>query len=311
MIVTKELAKKYLIKRAAWFIDTSPEGELMMSYRAENWLEGMELFEDEDECYAELERRRAGKMSSGHCPRCNYKHAGETDKDISYLKLLSEPKGSKVYQCPQCRSVWFTKEGWSVAKGYDETLADYIIEWGTRDMCPSPAQKEVLNKIGNISREKHFELYPAHVILKNGKELPAAMIHLETQPPPSNWFDGPKYTPWNNVIRYEWHYFDLIKELKPSEYAYPFEIASAIMKVIAQGKYKMMYVEDQASKKVYSFECHAGIFLPEELRGKDLKLLQGRQPEESKNYFEPHERGGPDLWMLTPPPKPITVWGDL
>jgi hypothetical protein len=280
-----------------------------MSYRPENWLEGMELFESQEECLAEVNRRQAEKMASGHCPRCNYKQAVETDKNISYLKLIGEPKGSKLYQCPVCQSVWLTKDGWKIAKGYDNALLDYIQEWGARKMDPSTSQRETLNKIGNISLDESYELYPAHIILKNGKELPTAMIRLQTEPPPSTWFDGPRQTAWN-VVRNEWHYFDLVKELRPSEQAYPYDIAIEIMKTLSGGNFSFIYVQDRESKKIYSFECHAGIFLPAELKGKDLKLIKGRVPSGDFNYFVPDERGGPDRWSMTPPSKSVLVWGD-
>jgi hypothetical protein len=309
MIVTKELAKKYILKRAAWFIEIGPDGNYMMALRSQNWLEGMELFENEEECLEEIQKRRAAKMGSGYCPRCNYR-ADETDKDISYLNLISEPKGSKIYQCPKCQSAWFTKDGWTNAKGYDNALLDYIIEWSDRKMSPSEDQLKILKNIGNISRDASYELYPAHVVLKNGKEFPTAMIQLQTEPPPPKWFEDPVPTAWSVPRKMEWHYFDLVKELRPSEFAYPSDIAAKIMKTIWKGNFQFMYVQDLASKTIYSFECHAGIFFPQELRGKDLKLLEGREPSADVNYFMPHERRGPDTWNLTPPPDSITIWGD-
>ncbi|HZY82450.1 MAG TPA: hypothetical protein VFE50_23150 [Cyclobacteriaceae bacterium] len=300
MIVTKELAKQYLIKRAAWFIETAPDGDYMMAYRSVNWLEGMELFEDQDECLRELDKRRTARMESGHCPKCNYRHATETEKDLSYLTLIGEPKGSKIYQCPKCRSGWFTKAGWKIWYGYDEAMLDYVTEWGNRNMQPDASQRKVLNEIGNISSDRKLQLFPAHVVLRDGTEIPSAMIHLQDEPPPPDWFE-----------KSTWHYFDLVKEIRPSEIAYKKQIAKDIMNAMQNGKFKIIYVKDQETQKIYSFESHAGVFFPEELKGKELSLEKaGADINEHLNYYMPHERGGSPFWGLTPPPKTISIRGD-
>lgn len=299
MIVTKELAKKYLIKRTAWFIETAPNGDYMMALRSVNWLEGMELFEDQEECRREVERRRAERMASGHCPRCKYRHAVETEKDLTYLPVIGKPKGLKLVQCPECRSVWITKPGWKISKAYDSSLLDYVLEWGSRDLAPNDDQKKILRGIRSISIDDS-ELYPAHVILNDGTEIPTAMIRLRTEPPPPEWFE-----------KRAWHYFDTIKELRPSELAYSYGIAKEIMKSLGAGKFEMIYLKDRATEKLYSFECHAGVFMPKELTGKDLGIFTGEETRSAFNYFMPDERGGPDWWQMTQPPRTVSIWGDL
>jgi hypothetical protein len=297
MIVTKALAKKYLIKRAAWFIETGVDGNYMMAYRSVNWLEGMELFESQDECAAEVDKRRTAKMASGYCPRCNYQHATETEKDISYLTLIAQPKGLKLYQCRECKSIWIKQK---ISKAYDPSLLDYILEWGNRNLQPAKEQRRVLNDIGNISVDSSFELYAAHIVLTNGKEIPTAIIRLQNEPPTPAQF-----------AKNDWHYFDLIKEIKPSEYAYSSRIAKEIIRYLSEARYHLIYVQDLNSKKTYSFDSHAGVFVPEELKGKDLNLSKpDRLSTDHLTYFTPDERNGSDCWNLTKPPGSVLILGD-
>jgi hypothetical protein len=83
------------------------------------------------------------------------------------------------------------------------------------------------------------------------------------------------------------------------------------MKLLSASKSEIVYVEDEDTQKLFCFEVHAGIFMPEELKGRNFKLA--RHPDNTEKispYYLPADRGGPDLWSLTEP-EVTMIWGDL
>jgi len=298
MIVTKEMAEKYLIARRCYLITTGPDGDYQITHASVHWKEGMEVFEDRDECLRELEKRERAKINSGYCPRCNYKSLTDTEKDITHLDLIGDAKGGKIYECKECKSVWFKHPSYKSAMAYDAILKDFLIEWGVRDMKPTPAMKSVLNEAGNISTESNFDLYPVDVLLKGKEEFEPALIHLEKMPPSQRQFN-----------RRDWSYLDSVEEIRISPFAYPAGIAKHIARAMRKSN-EIIYIKSEQTKKSYCFLPHAGVFMPMELKGQDFTLTTDLNDRKNASmYYMPADRGGPDIWTMTQV-IPLMIFGD-
>jgi hypothetical protein len=300
MIVTKALAEKYLIKKHCYLIEPEPDGDYRIVSTSVHWKEGMEVFETMEECAAEIDRRQNKKMDAGNCPRCEYKNLTETERDITKLDLLQQVKSGALYRCGACGTVWHKATQLPKARAYDVSIADYILEWAERNLKPAKEMTGVLHGIKDISNDKTYLLFPAHVILKNGFEFPYALIKLERQPPPARWFE-----------KSDWFYLDQVVEIKPSPYAYAYTIA----KHIRTSPQEFIFIKDLSDNQIYRFVAHAGVFMPEEFVGKTFQLMDSKKVNwsESKPVMEQdyNERGGPDHWNFTPPKEPTWFCGDL
>ena len=297
------MAEKYLIKRACYLIKNGGDGGYVLHATSTHWKEGMELFESYEECSKEIERRIAERMSSGKCDRCHYKPAIETDRDISQLESLGEFKFGSAFRCQSCNTVWYRQHGAKISTAYLPPLLDYLIDWSKRNLSIKQEWKPVLREIKNISDSNDNELYPAHVILKNGEEIQCALISLERKPPPADWFNSSG-----------WYYLDQVKEIKPSKYAYAYAIAKHIIYTGENKPGDWIYIKDKADNKLYGFNVHAGVFMPDEFIGKEFQLIEPKDLR--KNFyaipvFQPEERGTGVIWNFTQPPKTIAIWGDF
>jgi hypothetical protein len=299
MIVTKELAQKYLIRKHCYLIESDTGGGYRLVSTSVHWKEGMEIFETQEDCQEEIDRRLKIKMDGGNCPRCQYKKLSETERDVTKLDLLQKTKSGALYRCKDCGTVWFKAAQRPKTLAYDVSIADYITEWAARDLKPTKAMEAVLHSIKNISNDNTYQLFPTHIILKNGFEFPYALLKLERQPPPANWFE-----------KSDWFYLDQVAEIKPSPYAYAYSIAKHIL----SHPQEFVYIKDLSDDQLYHFDATAGIFMPEEFTGKTFQLVEAKKVKgESKIVMQQdiNERGGPDYWNFTPPKKPTWFWGDF
>jgi len=282
-----------------FLIETAPDGDFMIRATSINWKEGMEVFETIDECSAEVERRRNAKMESGYCPRCNYKFATETSKDISYLDAITNAKGGTLYECRSCKSLWYKHPSISTSAGYDSSLKEFLLEWTTRDLKPASTLQPVLDKVGNISPKSSHEIYAAAVLLDGKTEYQPALIHLSSLPPAQQEFN-----------KNDWHYLDVVKDIKPSPLAYSHEVGSHIMKM-QLSNYEWVYIKSMQTKTVYGFAAGTGVFMPKELEGQDFRVVTSKKEKyEAKNFYIPAERGGPDDWLFTQTTA-ITILGNI
>jgi hypothetical protein len=302
MIVTKKMEQQYILKKACYLIEQDGEGNFKIVGTSINWKEGMEVFETADECSAEIDRRVAALMKPGDCPRCHHKNVFESEVDASILEKLPQEKFGNFYRCNRCLTVWYGEAGHSKLQAYDKSVSDYVLEWTQRDLKPTQQVKETLASIKNISSDKEYEAYPVHVVLKDGRDFPCAMIYLEQRPPGPSWYS-----------RKNFYYLDQVKEIKPSEFAYPYNITKRAWYLRTTKPFEFALIRDANSKKIYGFEVHTGLFRPHELVGKDLELVDAstiKEPGDVMYFAEPHERGGSDQWQLSPPPETVYVCGD-
>jgi hypothetical protein len=303
MIVTKAMAEKYLIKRGCYLIKNSADGGYALHATSINWKEGMELFESYEECRAEIDRRVTERMNSGNCARCHYKPTTESARDLSQLESLGKVKFGMMFRCQSCNTIWYKKDGVESAQAYWPPLLDYLQDWSRKKISLTPEWKGVLNDIKNISDQHDFELYPAHVVLKNGEDIPCALISLERRPPPAGWFH-----------QSGWYYLDQIREIKPSRYAYSSTIARYMIRAMNEKPFEWIYIKDATDAKIYGFAVQAGVFMPEEFIGKEFQLMDSKKLGDEANVitvFEPEERRSGVIWNFIPPPKSIRIWGDL
>jgi hypothetical protein len=302
MIVTKKMEQEYILKRACYLIEQDGDGNFKIIGTSINWKEGMEVFETIEDCSAEIERRVNALMKPGDCPRCHHKSVFESEIDVQILEKLPQQKFGNFYRCIRCFTLWYAETDNKKLLAYDKTVGDYVLEWTQRNLRPAPEFKETLTSIKNISSDKTYEAYPAHVILKDGREFPCALIYLERRPP------GPAWYSKKNI-----YYLDQVKEIKSSEFAYPYSISKRAWHLRTTKPFEFAYFKDADSRKLYAFEVHTGLFRPHELLGKDLELADVSEAKEYSDayYFaEPHERGGSDQWRLSPPPETVYIWGD-
>lgn len=286
MIVTKEMTQKYLIRRACYLISKSRDGDFMLTATSVHWKEGMELFESYDECVAEINRRKQELMDSGNCPRCHYQFTYQTKKDLTNLHKLNETKGSVLYECQSCHSVWYKHPDYDFAAGYHSSMKDYVLEWSTRQLDPTSEMQKALDSIGNISDDSKLMIYPAEVLLKDGKEFQPGLIILGNLPPTQEEFN-----------QRGWHYLDSVKSIKPSALAYNQDVCRSIVEL--QRSSDWVYIKSDQTKKVYSFSAHTGMFMPEELKGQTFKIVTNKKEQYGTlSYYIPAERGGPDEWTM-------------
>jgi hypothetical protein len=303
MIVTKKMEQQYILKRACYLIEQDGDGNFKIVGTSINWREGMEVFETVEECSREIDRRVAALMKPGDCPRCHHKSVFESEVDISILEKLPQEKFGDFYRCARCETVWYTKTGAKQLLAYDKSIGDYVLEWAQRNLKPASQFNEALSLIKNISSDKHYEAYPAHVIMKDGRDFQCAMIYIEQSPPGPSWYTKKNF-----------FYLDQVAEIKPSEFAYPYAIAKRAWYLRTTKPFEFALIKETNTKKIYGFEVHTGLFRPHELVGKDLELADASSVKEYGDVFyfaEPHERGGSDQWRLSPPPETVSVWGDL
>lgn len=290
MIVTKKIADQYILKRGCWLIHELPNGEYSMSYESLNWKEGMEIFETSEECAAEIRRRIKAKMKPGDCPACHHKNYVEAEVDVTALDLITG-KYDPFYRCNKCKTVWYKKEP-PIYFAYNPLVADYALDWNSRDLKPTKEQLAHLSK--NISSDKREGVYLQSVTLKNGSEHPCAIILLKNEPPPAHWFEHK-----------DLYFLDQVAEIRPSPYAYSFEISKKAWK--DRG---FISVKDIQSGQHYRFDAGVAMFKPVELANVEFALATTDDNTDVKMIAERNDRGTPSYWYFTRPPGPVYIWGD-
>jgi len=290
MIVTKEIAEKYILKRGCYLIHLQPDGDYTISHERLNWKEGMELFETQKECEAEVEKRLKLRKKPGDCPRCYNKATREAEVDVSALELLPG-KFAPFYRCSKCQTVWHNMRGSDQLTAFDKAIADYVLDWNARDLKPSQELKKILKV--NVSFDKKEEVYLQSVKLKNGEEHPCAVILLKTLPPDRLWFE-----------RKDLFFLDQVTETKASPYAYPPAIARK-----AWNERNYIHIRDVTTKENFIFDSFVTMFMPKDHLGREF-TLGDESARDTRTIVQRDERGGEPWWSLTPPPAPIYVWGD-
>ena len=291
MIVTKEIADRYILKRGCYLIREQPDGDHTISYESLNWKEGMEVFETLEECQAEITRRLEARKKPGDCPRCYNTRIVEAKVEIGLLEVLPG-KTDPFYRCTRCHTVWYKAKSNNQFTAYDKSVADYVLDWSSRDLKPSRSFRKILNE--NISSDrKKEEVYLQSVTLKNGEEHPCAIIRLTNFPPERHWFE-----------RKDLFFFDQVNDIKPSPYAYPFSISKKAWK-----ERDFIYIKDVRTKEVFRFDALVTMFTTADLAGREFVLDEERPGTKCITIAERDERG-PTHWYFNPPPDPIYIWAD-